>query len=513
MKKALSALSLFIFALPAYSAVAVDLSQKSADILTTSHYVEKSRIRDFNHTLHIRIKQIYQGYPVWNGDAIIHIPNSGKQYVTGNIYQHLTEDLQSVPAYVFSDNQAQLALKHMLSLAHVRKNQVEKIATELMVFVDENNKANWAFKVSFLIPQAQNVLPKKPVYIINASDFTIYEEWDDIRTRDDVKAGGFIGNHKTGQRSLDGINGNPQPMNVQRDPVTGICYMRNKNLYLINARDNNIMTFSCSNTDPEHNNIYWNGAHDKFETTWSPSNDVMFGLEVTRSLYNDWYNLPMLVKNGEPMFLPVVVHDSITNAYWDGEQAVFGDSEGSDEFNPFTQLDTVAHEISHGFTEQHSELVYSGQSGGLNEAFSDMVGIAAEYYVYGTTQFLVGWGDVKANDKALRYMDKPSRDCDGGKPGNDCSIDHISQYKQYLNVHYSSGIYNRVYYLLANTANWNAKKALDVMVQANAHYWISNTSFEKAACDVMRATRDYNYNEKDVAAAFAVVGIDVRNCS
>ena len=77
---------------------------------------------------------------------------------------------------------------------------------------------------------------------------------------------------------------------------------------------------------------------------------------------------------------PRQVHysNSFENAFWNGQQMTFGD--GRNRFYPLVSLDVTAHEVSHGFTEQNSGLVYRNQSGGMNEAFSDMAGEAAEYY-------------------------------------------------------------------------------------------------------------------------------------
>jgi Zn-dependent metalloprotease len=125
----------------------------------------------------------------------------------------------------------------------------------------------------------------------------------------------------------------------------------------------------------------------------------------------------------------------------------------------------------------------------------------------------VGLGDVQAEGESLRYMDKPSKNCKGGTPGNGCSIDEWSQFYEGMNVHYSSGIFNRAYYLLATTPDWNPKKAFDVMVQANRYYWTSTTSFASAACGVVRAARDYKYDLNAVVNAFQVVGIDASKCT
>lgn len=537
MHKSLTALSLILLSFPIFAATEIDLSKQEPTFLLNKtlmehgvNMVETSRASDFNNTLHIRLLETYRGYPVWNGESIVHIPQQGKSMKTalslidkhasmdGSYYQHLQKDLASTPAFVFSNKQLAAAIQHIITTA--RLTGINSKHAQRMIYLDDNHKAHWAFELNINIAGAANQLPQHLIYIVDAKDFTIYEKWNDIKTHTpfpEVTAGGFAGNHKTGKKILDGLTDKGHFANflVQREDATNSCYMRNSKMRLIDWRTKKTMQFSCPLLNPEYNNIYWNGNHDQVDTTWSPSNDVMFGLDVAIQMYQDWYNLPVLQDSkGQLKFIPVFVHDPITNAYWDeqGGYAVFGNSQDDPNYNPFTQLDTVVHEISHGFVTQHSHLRYTRQSGGMNEAFADMAGIAGEYYAYGKTDFLIGVGDVSAEGKALRYMDQPSKDCGKRKPGNKCSIDNFKQYFDGLNVHYSSGIYNRVYYHLAHLSDWDAKKAFDVMVQANIAYWRANTDFEGGACDVKRAARDYKYNTKDIDTAFNVVGIDTSNC-
>lgn len=525
MKKMLTGVGILFAALPAFAATPVNLSHQPVSYLTHLAKIssgitmsEVSRATDFNQTLHVRMKEMYQGYPVWGGDAVLHTPVSptAASFMNGLIYQGINQDLANTPKQVFDARQMEKAKSHAIMLYQQKKGEQTGLSdsqSQLIVYIDENNKAHWAYHISFLVSGVSNAIPQKPNYIMDAIKLDVYEEWNDIKTLDNVEAGGFGGNHKTGQKIFDGLDGHQTKLDVQRDASTGICIMKNDEVVVRDARNKkNPVSFDCKAIDPEHNNIYWNGSFDAVGTTWSPSNDALFGAKVTSGMFKNWYNMPMVGKNGKQMFLPMTVHESMTNAYWDGSQVVFGNSRGSKVFNPFTQLDTVAHEIGHGFTEHHANLQYSRHSGGINEAFSDMAGIAAEYYAFGKTEFLVGNGDVKAEGKALRYMDKPSKDCEGGQPGNGCSIDHIDEYYSGLDVHYSSGIFNRVYYNLANTPDWNAKKAFDVMVQANAHYWTSRTTFADAACGVVKAAKDYKYDLNAIESAFAVVGIETASC-
>jgi vibriolysin len=184
------------------------------------------------------------------------------------------------------------------------------------------------------------------------------------------------------------------------------------------------------------------------------------------------------------------------NAFWDGSSMTFGD--GFSTFYPLVSLDVASHEVSHGFTEQNSGLIYSGQSGGINEAFSDIAGEAAEFYMRGTNDFLVG-ADIFKSSGALRYMANPPQD---GR-----SIGHASNYTSGMDVHYSSGVYNKAFYLLATKAGWNTQRAFQVFARANDLYWTPSTDFNQGACGVQTAAQDYGFSVSDVSSAFASVGV------
>ena len=70
---------------------------------------------------------------------------------------------------------------------------------------------------------------------------------------------------------------------------------------------------------------------------------------------------------------------SYENALWNGSSMTFG--YGASRFHPLVSLDVVAHEVAYGVTDQNSDLICSGQSGGINEAFSDMCREAVEFYL------------------------------------------------------------------------------------------------------------------------------------
>jgi Zn-dependent metalloprotease len=125
----------------------------------------------------------------------------------------------------------------------------------------------------------------------------------------------------------------------------------------------------------------------------------------------------------------------------------YGDGDGK-TLNPFDSLDVAGHEMSHGVTSRTSNLTYSGESGGLNEGTSDIFGTMVEYFAQNPKDagdYLIGEKLYKSGGKALRYMYKPSED----GASADCWYSGVGN----LNVHYSSGVANHFYYLLAEGSN------------------------------------------------------------
>jgi pseudolysin len=517
----------------AWSATPVDLQHQPVSFLKTLSLMPQAALKqtsssvDFNQTSHIRMQQTYNGYKVWGADAVAHIPASNQTTslqnlsntqqaqgsLNGMIYQDLASDLASTPSYVFTPAQADKAQQHAIQAygqAHGIKNNSHDASSELMVFVDKNNKAHWAFLVNFDV-DAQQGLPAKPHYLMDAVTFDIFQQWDNIQTEGTSLGGGFGGNQKMGKLVYDGLKDDYSTLDMTRDEATKKCLLQNPEVIVKDRRSgDSTINFKCDAVDAEHNNVYWDADMDAVNGGYSPSNDALYAGKVIKEMYTKWYDLPVLTKNGKPMLLVMRVHEKMDNAYWDGKSMTFGD--GISMFYPLTSLGVSAHEVSHGFTEQHSGLVYSGQSGGLNESFSDMAAQAAEYYSVGKNTWQIGPEIFKQKDQALRYMDKPSKDCQGRQPGNWCSIDTFKDYNDSLDVHYSSGVFNRAFYLIAKAKGWDTKKAFDVMVKANVNYWTSSTSFKDAACGVLSATKDYKYNIAGVKKAMKTVGLDISKC-
>lgn len=459
-----------------------------------------NKATDVTKITHVRLKEYYLGYPVWGADVIVH----GQNTVSGIMYSDLSADLGPVP--IIDSNKAIAQAVSLYQKKSGNKLAPQQPKCDLMVYIDNKNKAHWTYLISFIVKKPK-LVPEKPTFILDHASYNVYEQWDDIHTIEETLGGGFGGNEKMGKLIYDGIGKNLPKLPIQRDEANKICYLKNAEVTVKDvSKDWRDYQFTCEAPSSEHDNIFWQADLDAVNGSYSQSDDALFTGKVVKDMYQNWYGVPVLVDgSGKPKMLTMCVHEDMENAYWDGEKMVFGD--GGTTFYPLVSLGVAAHEVSHGFTEQHSMLVYNKQSGGLNESFSDMASQAAELYAYGHNSWQIGPEIFKAEGQALRYMDEPTKD--------GYSISHMKDYDELTEVHSSSGIFNKVFYLMGTAEGWDARKAFDVMVKANQSYWRSTTDFHNAANCVLRAAKDFQYDLTPIKNAFDQVGIygaNVENC-
>ncbi|MZD09509.1 peptidase M4 family protein, partial [Streptomyces sp. SID5785] len=142
--------------------------------------------------------------------------------------------------------------------------------------------------------------------------------------------------------------------------------------------------------------------------------DAAYGAQLTWDYYKNVHGRSGINGDGKGAYSRVHYGDSYVNAFWDDSCfcMTYGDGEGNKA--PLTSIDVAAHEMSHGVTSATAGLVYSGESGGLNEATSDIFGTSVEFYADNQKDvgdYLIGeMIDINGDGSPLRYMDKPSKD-------------------------------------------------------------------------------------------------------
>jgi hypothetical protein len=185
------------------------------------------------------------------------------------------------------------------------------------------------------------------------------------------------------------------------------------------------------------------------------------GLGATFDLYWNVYQRNSIDNAGMNLIGSVHYGQNYDNAFWNGQQMVFGDGDGQ-YFNRFTiSIDVMGHELTHGVTGHEANLVYQNQPGALNESISDVFGSLVKQHAHSPMQtaaqadWLIGAGlfTSKVNGVALRSMKAPGTAYDDKVLGKDPQPADMSHYVNTTSdnggVHINSGIPNRAFYLTA----------------------------------------------------------------
>jgi len=246
-------------------------------------------------------------------------------------------------------------------------------------------------------------------------------------------------------------------------------------------------------------------------------------LGMTYNCYRTLFGRDSFDNAGAALISTVHYSTNYVNAYWDGTQMVYGDGNGTDSIELGKDADVTVHELTHAVTERESNLTYSGQSGGLNEAMSDTFAAVCESWVSGTWStaaaiWMIGedvWTPATAND-ALRYMDDPARD--------GVSKDWAANVTSSTDVHYSSGVPNLAFALLSkgglhprnrstiNVPAIGVEKAARIWYKANTDLFTASTTFAQAKTWTIQAAADLGYDQATqdaVKAAWEAVGVGV----
>lgn len=228
--------------------------------------------------------------------------------------------------------------------------------------------------------------------------------------------------------------------------------------------------------------------------------------------------------DGAGATVSVTVHygQNYDNAFWDGEQLVFGDGDG-EIFERFTKpADVLAHEFSHGVVQYTSAFTYNGQPGALNESVADVFASLSIQHAASQTSdqasWLIGEGLFKPgiNAKALRSMLEPGTAYDDERLGKDPQVgsmaDYIDTTEDNGGVHLNSGIPNRAFALAATSIgghSWERAGRVwyEALVSSEVNAQTDFTGFAEAT--VAAATRLFPDEEiaNQVRGAWVEVGV------
>ncbi|CEK10039.1 M4 family metallopeptidase [Legionella hackeliae] len=485
--------------------------------------------RDSFDVSHARYNQYYQDIPVWAAQVIYHTPKQGlNNTVTGQLVKDIAQDIPQLDAKLSVDNAKDIAQRHSPG----SQNMVVK---KIIYLKNKSHKAVMAYLVSYAANK--NKMPSLPHFIIDANTGEILRFWDGLQTGSEIGQGygGFTFSnlkYRPGRYQFGVVRSGIKTLNKLNITFkSGVCYATNFVFSVINLKNKSVNSlpfelpvssldaknyrlnpFSYPCSAPNYRNVSDNNSAP-VNGGWSPVNDVIFFVKKAYDMYIVKYNVASPIEHKQLRLYthiddydnafacsPACMRDSGING---PQQLVFGN--GGVDDAPYTDIGTSGHEFAHIVTDNFSELVYDGQSGGINESFSDMAEFALKSYlkaqypwIWDGKDWTIGLETSKVK-KPLRYMNNPPLDGD--------SIDDARDYYSGLDVHHSSGVFNKAFYLLSVTSGWSVDKAFRVMLDANMNYWTPRTSFNRAACGVIQAAKQRGYKYQDVISAFNRVGV------
>ncbi|MGY4976332.1 M4 family metallopeptidase [Streptomyces sp. 900105755] len=475
-------------------------------------------IVDRNGTQHVRYDRTYRHLPVLGGDFVVHLKSDGA-YRSADRATRSRISLASIVPDVSAPKAADLAV-NALRAANLG-DALKQVQAKPQLVVDALHgtpKLAWRTdavgKDSLGNPVARTVLT-------DARTGAQIDAWDSIETATgDGKSlySGTVPLETTQSGSAynltDPTRGNTYTGDAANKTdlcIFGICISRAPSTVFTDA-DNHWGTGAASDRS-------------------SAAVDAQYGTNETWDYYKNVHGRNGIAGDGKGSYNRVHYGNNYNNAFWDDSCfcMTYGDGDGT-TFGPLVALDVAGHEMTHGVTSKTAALTYSGESGGLNEATSDILGTLVEWYANNSSDpgdYLIGEKIVRSGfgKTALRYMDQPSKD--------GSSADYWSSSVGNLDVHYSSGVANHFAYLLAegsgpktingvsyNSPTYNGStvtgigrdKLGAIWYRALTVYMTSSTNYAGARTATLNAAKDLYGNGSTeynaVAAAWSAVNVN-----
>ncbi|WP_449348266.1 M4 family metallopeptidase [Streptomyces shaanxiensis] len=483
---------------------------------------QRTKVRDVivdpDGTQHVRYDRTYHQLPVLGGDFVVHLAPDGA-YKSSSRATRNAISLASVTPALSAPKAADLAA-NALKAANLGET-LKKLTAKPQLVVDALHGApklawrtNAAAQDSLGNPVARTVLT-------DARTGAQIDAWDSIEQA--------AGDGKSLYSGTVALNTTQSGSTYQlKDATRGNTYTGDA----ANKTDLCFLTICISRAPAtlftDADNHWGTGATSDRATA---AVDAQYGTDVTWDYYKNVHARNGIGGDGKGSYNRVHYGNNYNNAFWDDSCfcMTYGDGDGT-QMGPLVSLDVAGHEMSHGVTSKTAALTYSGESGGLNEATSDIFGTLVEFYAGNssdTGDYLIGEKIVRSGfgRDALRYMDKPSKD---GK-----SADSWSSSVGNLDVHYSSGVANHFAYLLAegsgaktiNGVSYNSPtsngstvtgigrdKLGAIWYRALTVYMTSSTNYAGARTATLNAAKDLygagsaEYNA--VAAAWSAVNVN-----
>lgn len=436
---------------------------------------------------HRRYKVLYKGTEVYQKVIISHSRNGQLQSLNGDL-ELPSQLLNSVS--ISGTEALAFALNKVKAKKYMWENQAEEENMRRLL-----NNPNFSYR-----PVAKKVLVERGEGLRYAYHFLIYAESPLYRANILVDAqNGSILEEENLICSVD-VPGSAQTKYSGTQSIT--CDQSGTVFSLRETqRGNGIETYNLNNGTNY-------GAATNFtnaSATWTGggfdqgARDAHWGAEKTYDYFFNQHGRNSIDGNGFKLLSYVHYNSNYSNAFWDGARMTYGDGNGTSMYI-FTTLDICGHEITHGLTENSANLNYQGESGALNESYSDIFGTLIENYGRpGNWNWKVG-EDMTANGNGIRNMQNPAPFSDpdtyGGQYWYTGTADNGG-------VHTNSGVSNFWFYLLSmggsgtndlsqaySVSALGLNHAAQIAYRALTQYFTPTTNYANARLLTIQAAKD-----------------------
>ncbi|MGY3679609.1 M4 family metallopeptidase [Streptomyces sp. TE33382] len=463
--------------------------------------VVRDVVQDQDGTTHTRYERTLAGLPVLGGDLVVQQTKAGKTEGITKASRATTAQLKAVG--LSADVAPAAAEKQALGAAKAegsKQTEASKAPRKVVWLAGGTPQLAYETVVGGL---QHDGTPNELHVVTDASTGAKLYEWQGVEN-------GTGNTQYSGQVTLG-----TAPSYTLTDTTRG-----NTKTYNLNHGSSGTGTLFSGSDD-----IWGDGTPQNVETAGA---DAHYGAAETWDYYKNVHGRTGIRGDGVGAYSRVHYGNNYVNAFWQDSCFCMTYGDGSGNAAPLTSLDVAAHEMTHGVTAATANLVYSGESGGLNEATSDIFAAGVEFYS-NTAQdpgdYLVGEKiDINGDGTPLRYMDKPSKD----GASKDAWYSGIGN----VDVHYSSGPANHWFYLLSegsgaktvNGVNYDSPtsdglpvtgigrdKALQIWFKALTTKFTSTTNYAAARTGTLAVASElYGATSPEYAAvAHAWAGINV----
>jgi len=491
-------------ALDAHPGVARDTVEQEFHVVDT--------VIDADGGSHVRMTRTVHGVPVLGGDLVVHQGRGGAwEGVSQTLRTPLDLSVRPGLDKAAARNRALAPSAATRAISNLRTAGVPQLVIDAV-----STEPRLAWEVSTAGRQRDGT-PSRLLSYVDAATGKVLRREEQIHTTDGSGQSLYSGTVSiqvapagSGYTLTDPTRGNGTTVDAQNKTESILCQ-------LLGIGCVKGVAFNSPDTS------FGNGTNSNRE---SAAVDAHYGAATTYDYFKTQHGRNGIFGDGRGVTSRVHYGSNYVNAFWDGSKMTYGDGNGT-TFGPLVSLDVAGHEMSHGVTENTAGLTYSGESGGLNEATSDIFGTMVEFYAANSNDpgdYYIGEEFDLAKHEGFRRMDNPSLDgsslsCWRSGAGN-------------VDVHYSSGIGNHFFYLLAegsgsrtiggkphSSPTCNGSTVTGIGSAAAARIWFraldvymtSSTNYAGARTATLNAARDLYGNGSGqynaVAAAWSAVSV------